>query len=106
MDAEAVVVVAVMTATGAGIAWLGHHIRTTSDVTLVAGVRRNQVADEGGLARLVGGVTVGVGLATVALGLLHPLLSTAGRVVAWSVYTVGVLAVAWWTRRRGQRYAA
>jgi len=102
--AESLILVAVMTVTGAVLVWLGRYIRRTEDLTLVAGVRGETVSDPAALTALVGKVTVLTGVGTVLVGLLAPVVGSPERGLLWGGYIVGVLALAGWAHWQSRRY--
>jgi hypothetical protein len=102
-DAELLVASGLLVLGGLCALAAGVYLRRSGDVVLVAGVRREAVTDEAGLARLVGTYTAGVGAATVLLGVAYPLLQAATRSLATALYLVAVfvaLVPVW--RRRGR----
>jgi len=101
---ESVFLIAVMTATGLFLVWLGRYIRRTQDLSLVAGARGETVTDAAGLTALVGRVTVATGVLTVLVGLAHPLVPAPERGLLWGGYIVLALALAGWAHWRSREY--
>ena len=101
---ESLVLAIIMAVTGLFLLWLGHHIRRTEDLTLVAGARGATVTDPAGLTRLVGTVTAVTGVVTILVGLLDPLVPPPERGLLWGGYIVGTLALAGWAHWRSKRY--
>jgi len=100
---ESLVVAIGMLLSGLLIGWLGYRIRYQQDYHLISGYRPGTASDEEGLAGLVGGVTIGLGLLTGLWGLgalvVETQLGYRGSYLA--VLLVGLVVV----QVRGRRYA-
>lgn len=104
LTAESLYLIAVMTATGLFLVWLGRRIRRTEDLSLVAGARGRTVTDPTGLTKLVGNVTVVTGVVTALVGLLSLLVPSPERGLLWGGYIVATLALAGWAHWRSRAY--
>jgi hypothetical protein len=89
-DAETLLAVGIVLASGAFVAYLGYRIRYHRDVHLVAGYDADRVTDAAGLADFAGGILLALGAAHVPVGLAL-LVSSAGSRF-WTAYTLLVLA--------------
>jgi hypothetical protein len=101
---ETLVAVAVLLGAALVVTYLGYRIRYRGDVVLIAGYDADRVTDEEGLAGLVGGVTVALGLAHVGFGL--GLLVAPPNLAFWTVYLVVLFAGLGVVQVRGRRYTA
>lgn len=106
LTTESLVLLPVMGLTGLFLVWLGRHIKRTQDTTLVAGARGATITDPEGLTSLVGTVTMVTGVATVFVGLVHPLFPSPLRGLLWGGYIVTTLALAGWAHWNSRNYTA
>jgi hypothetical protein len=103
-EQETRLAVALMLLAGALVCYLGYRIRYRGDVALIAGYDAERVTDDEGLADLVGGVVIVLGLVHVAFGLGMPYFPL--DLAFWLAYLaamgvgIGVVQV------RGRRYTA
>jgi hypothetical protein len=101
-DTETLVAVALMLVTAAVIVYLGYRIRYRGDVRLVAGYDPDDVVDDEGLAALVGGVTIALGVVHGLYGL--GLLYFPPTLAFWSGYLLVFLGGIAVVQARGRRY--
>jgi hypothetical protein len=101
---QSLVYISVMTVAGMFLVWLGRYVKRTQDVTLIAGARGTEITDPRGLTRLVGNVAIVSGAATIAVGLLDPLVGPTARPALLTAYLAGLLGLAAWARARSGRY--
>jgi hypothetical protein len=101
-DPETLLAVVLMLLAGAVICYLGYRIRYRGDVVLIAGYDAERVTDDEGLADLVGGVTIAVGLVHVVFGL--GLLYFPPGLAFWLVYVAALFAGLGVVQVRGRRY--
>jgi hypothetical protein len=103
-DSETLFAVAFMLLGAAFICYLGYRIRYRGDVVLIAGYDSERVTDDEGLADLVGGVVIALGLVHVAfgLGMLYFPLDLA----FWLAYLAAMFVGLGVVQVRGRRYTA
>mgnify|MGYP000123809698 CR=1 FL=1 len=101
-DSETLVAVALMLLGGAVIGYLGYRIRYRGDVVLIAGYDPERVTDDEGLADLVGGVVIALGLVHVVFGLA--MLYFPLDLAFWLVYLVAMFVGLGVVQVRGRQY--
>jgi len=101
-DQETLLAVALVLLGGAVVCYLGYRIRYRGDVVLIAGYDSERVTDDEGLAALVGGVVVALGLVHVVFGLA--LLAVPPTLEFWLAYVAAMAVGLGVVQVRGRRY--